>query len=116
MKPLTSISLDIKGRSWCFKLFTDRAFDRLHNPNDEGNAGMTLPNIYEVHFAKSEWDTVDIRHEIMHLLYHMSLTGSAEHDPSQVEETMCEITATHYHEIGLWSDRVTERFLNYHKT
>ena len=115
MKPLTSITINIKGREWCFKLFTDRAFDKLHNPNDEGNAAMTLSNIYEVHFAKSEWDLVDIRHELGHVFANMSRTSSAELDALQTEELMCEIIAHHATEIILISDRIAERFLNYDK-
>jgi hypothetical protein len=116
MKPIFSITLLIKGRDWTFNLFTDKAFNKLHNPNgDENNAGMTLPYSYEVHFSKSAWCPVDIRHEIGHILYFMSLNGSSEHDAGQVEESMCEIIGHHAPEIIMWSDRVAERFLNYNK-
>ena len=115
MKPLASITINVKGRDWTFKLFTDRAFDKLHNPNDEGNAAMTLPTKYEVHFAKSEWDLIDIRQELGHLFAYMSRTSSAELSAEQTEELMCEIVAHHATEIILISDRVAERFLNYDK-
>jgi hypothetical protein len=115
MKALASIILDIKGRPWTFKLFTDKSFDKMHNPNDEGNAAMTLASKYEVHFAKSEWDLVDIRHEVGHCFKTMSNTGSSELDAEQTEELMCEIIGHHCTEIILVSDKVAECFLNYHK-
>jgi hypothetical protein len=116
MKPLTSIILSIKGREWHFKLFTDRAFDKLHNPNgDENNAAMTCLNIHEVHFAKSDWCNTDIRHEICHVFYAMTNTSSAGHDPLQVEETLCEVFGQHGPEMITLADRVAERFHNYNK-
>lgn len=116
MKPITSLTLSIKGRDWTFKLFTDRNFDKIHNPEgDENNAAMTCPSIYEVHFSKSFWCPVDIRHELGHVLYHMTQTSSAGHDTLQVEETFCEIIGHNTPEIMMWSDRVAEKFLNYNK-
>lgn len=115
MKPLTSIVLSIKGRNWTFKLFTDKAFDKLHNPNGEDNAGMTVFSQYEVHFPKSEWDTIDIRHEVLHIFKFMCNTGSATLDPDQTEELLCEIFGNNGIEMCLIADRVAERFLNYHK-
>lgn len=116
MKPLASIILLIKGREWTFKLFSDRAFNKLHNiEGNENNAAMTIPTMYEVHFAKSDWCMVDIRHELGHVLYAMTQTASASHDPDQVEETMCEIIGQNAPEIILWSDRIAERFFNYDK-
>lgn len=116
MKHLAIIHRNIKGRDWIFKLLSDRVFDKLHNPEgDEGNSGMTLFNRYEVHFAKSEWDLTDIRHEISHIYFYMSNTGSAELDASQTEETMCEIFGKHGLEICVLADTISECFLNYHK-
>lgn len=116
MKPLTHILKNIKGKDWTFKLFTDKTFDKLHNPNgDEDNAGMTVFSKYEVHFPKSEWDLADLKHEIMHIYKFMSYTGSAELDASQTEELMCEIFGNHGLEMCVLADQVAERFLNYHK-
>jgi hypothetical protein len=117
MKCLTQITIPIKGRNWNFMLFSDRAFDKLHNsdPENNDNAGMTIFSQYEVHFPKSEWDLVDIRHEIGHILKFMCNTTSAELDSNQTEELMCEIIGNHGQEICMWADQIAERFLNYHK-
>ena len=109
------ITLSIKGRDWAFILMTDKSFDKLYNANenaeDNNNAAMTLTgNAYEVHFRKSDWDIVKIRHEIGHVLYRMSLVNDASHTPDQVEETFCQIIGHHGPEIELWTDRVAERF------
>lgn len=108
---MAEITIDIKGRPWSFKLLPDKRFDKLHNPGEVENAAMTVPTTYECHFRRSDWDVVTIRHELLHVLYNMSLTGSANLDPIQVEETCAEIVAHHATEIILWSDRITERFL-----
>jgi hypothetical protein len=107
-----TISLDIKGRTWTFILMADKKFDKLHNPDIESiNVAMTVPSIYEIHFRKSNWDLITIRHEIFHVLYSMGLSGSAELTPAQVEEMAAEIVGHHGPEICLWTDRVAERFL-----
>lgn len=107
-----TISLDIKGRTWTFILMADKKFDKLHNPDSESiNVAMTVPSIYEIHFRKSNWDLITIRHEIFHVLYSMGLSGSAELTPAQVEEMAAEIVGHHGPEICLWTDRVAERFL-----
>lgn len=108
---MSDITINIKGRDWKFILMTDKRFDRLYNVEDNGNAAMTLPTTYEVHFRKSDWDVVTIRHELLHVLYNMSLTGSAGMEPDQVEETCAEIVAHHAIEIIFWADRITEKFL-----
>lgn len=115
MKPLASIVLKIKGRNWTFLLLTDRAFNKLHNPEGESNAAMTLFTKYEVHFAKTDWSLVDIRHELGHCYYAMSQVGSSELTPSQVEETMCSIFGAHGPEMSLIADRIAECFFNYNK-
>jgi hypothetical protein len=111
---MSSITLSIKGRDWAFILMADKRFDKLHNnlDNQEGlNVAMTVGAIYEVHFRKSNWDLITIRHEIFHVLYNMSLSGSAELTPSQVEEISAEIVGHHSLEICLWTDRIAEKFL-----
>lgn len=108
------ITLNIKGRDWTFRLMSDKNFDKLHNSNekedDNCNVAMTLPTHYEVHFRKSDWCAKDIRHEIGHLLYSMTNTHTASHDPLQTEETFCEIIADHSAEIIFWSDLIADRF------
>lgn len=115
MKPLANITLKIKGRDWKFLLLTDKTFDKIHNPNGEENAAMTLPNRFEVHFAKSCWSLVDIRHELTHCFYAMSDVNSSDLTPSQVEETMCSIFGTHGPEMLVIADRIAECFFNYNK-
>ncbi len=119
MKHLASITLPLKGKNWTFRLFTDRAFDKMHNssvdPDENDNAGMTVFSQYEVHFPKTEWDIVDIRHEILHIYKFMSHTGSATLDAGQTEELLCEIFGNHGLEMCMYADQVAERFLNYHK-
>ena len=115
MKSLASITIPIKGRDWTFKLISDKQFDKAHNKEDEGNTGMTIPTQYEVHFSKSHWTIVDIRHEVGHVLKHMCNTHTADLDPGQVEELMCQIIGTYTPEIILISDRVAEKFLTYDK-
>lgn len=105
-----SIVINIKGRDWMFKLITDRQFDRLHNADGAERAGVTMVNQYECHFRKSDWAIIDLRHELGHCLYHMSLTGSSDLTPDQVEETMCQIIGYHTPDIILWSDRIAEKF------
>jgi hypothetical protein len=117
MKHLTSIDISIKGRNWTFKLISDKIFDKIHNsdPSDNQNAGMTIFSTYEVHFPKSEWDIVDIRHEILHIYKYMCNTGSTALDVDQVEELLCEIFGNNGLEMCMYADHVAERFLNYHK-
>lgn len=103
----TSIVLDIKGRQWTFILMSDAKFDKLHTPED---GAMTVPDKYEVHFRRSHWNSSFIIHELSHVLFNMSLVGSSELTPAQVEETMCDINGMHHGEIGLWRDRIAEKF------
>jgi hypothetical protein len=107
-----SLTLPIKGRDWQFVLLPDKTFDKLHNADGGGRAGVTMPNQYIVHFRKSDWCMVDIRHELGHVLKHMTHTGSVELSVDDMEELMCEIMASNYNEIGLWADRIAERFFN----
>lgn len=108
---MADITLDLKGRNWKFILLPDRRFDKLHNSNGESPAvAMTIPDTYEVHFRKSDWDIVTIRHEIAHVLFNMSMTGSAELTAYQVEETFAEIVGHNAAEIVVWAERVAERF------
>lgn len=113
MKPLASITINIKGRDWTFKLLSDRVFNKQHNPEDEGNAAMTLQSKYEVHFRKSDWSPNAIKHEIGHVLHFASLVGSSDLSAEDSVELMCEIIGEHTEEILLWSNRITERFLNH---
>lgn len=115
MKSLASIVIPIKGRNWTFYLLTDRAFDKLHNLNEEQNAAMTVPTSYSVHFAKNHWDLVSILHELGHVYYTMAEVNSSNLTPEQVEETMCSIIGANYQEIGLVAHRVAECFFNYNK-
>lgn len=107
---MSEITLEIKGRPWKFVLVTDKRYDKLHNKNGEDSVAVTMQGLYEVHFKKSCWDLITIRHEIGHILYNMSLTGSAENTPEQVQEIYCEIIGHHWSDIGIWTDRVAEKF------
>lgn len=109
---MSSISIDIKGRPWSFILMTDKRYDRLHNPDPEELSGaITLPTTYEVHFRRTNWDVITIRHELLHVLYNMSLVSSANLSTEDVQELCAEIVGHHSAEIILWSDRIAERFL-----
>ena len=114
MKSVTSITILVKGREWKFSLLSDRVFDKLHNsePENDQNGAMTLPPKYEVHFPKSSWNIIDIRHELGHVFYTMADVGSSNLTPDQVEETMCTIIGQNHAEIGLIADRVAECFFN----
>lgn len=113
MKHIAKITLSVKGRNWTFLLLTDRAFDKLHNPDGEQNAAMTMTSKYEVHFCKNHWDLTNIRHELTHCFYAMAEVNSSDLSPEQVEETMCSIIGQNYAEIGLISDRIAECFFNH---
>lgn len=115
MKHLAVSIKNVKGREWHFKLLADKTFDKIHNLEDEGNTGMTISSKYEVHFKKSEWDMVAIRHELGHVYFHMSGTVTADLTPLQVEETMCEIIGHNGPEIVMIADSISECFLNYHR-
>lgn len=108
---MSTVTINVKGRDWKFVLMPDKRFDKLYNAEGGSNAAMTVPSIYEVHFAKSCWDVVTIRHELLHVLFSMSLTGSTGLTPDQVEELCAEIVAHHSIEIILWADQITEKFL-----
>ena len=110
---MSSIVISIKGRDWKFTLVQDKRYDKLYNSEEEGegSAAITLPTIYEVHFRKSNWDIVTIRHELLHVLYNMSLVSSTNLSTEDVQELCAEIVAHHCTEIILWSDRIAERFL-----
>jgi len=118
-KILAETNIPVKGRKWRFILMTDRAFDKLHNSNEDEslnhNAAMTVPAKYEVHFPKSEWNIVDIRHELTHCYFYMSGTNSSELTPLQVEETLCEIMGKNGPELVMNADRVAECFFSYKK-
>lgn len=112
-KGKVSINLSIKGRDWTFSLLPDRSFDKLYNSDESKETittAMTLVGQYEVHFRKSSWTLVDIRHELGHVLYSMDHNNAAGLTPGQVEETMCEIVARNYADIGMWTDRIAEKF------
>lgn len=119
MKPLVSITLSIKGRPWTFKLFSDRVFDKIHNsdpdPEKNNNGAMTVPIHHEVHFPKSEWSVLDIRHELGHVFKFECNTESSVLDADQTEELMCEIIGTHAQEICLLSDQIANKFLIYQR-
>jgi hypothetical protein len=104
------ITLQIKGRDWEFSIIPDKTFDKIHNPNDEGHSAMTLPNQYKVQFRKSDWCIKDIRHELGHVLKHMSHTGSVDLSAADMEELMCDQYASNYADVGLWTDKIAEKF------
>jgi len=109
---MTDITLDIKGRKWKFVLVPDKRYDRQHNPGPEDDSvAITLPDLTEVHFKKSSWDMVTIRHELAHVLFNLSLVSSASLTPDQVEETFAEIIAHHCSEIIVWSDQIAHKFM-----
>jgi hypothetical protein len=108
---MADVTIDIKGRPWKFVLLPDKRYDKLYNEDPEDmSAAITLPGIYEVHFRKSDWDIVTIRHEIMHVLYNASLVSSADLKIHDVQEICAEIVGQHASEIVVWSDRVAQRF------
>lgn len=109
---MKEIIVPIKGRNWKFILMTDRRFNRLHNSDGSDRPAITIPYSYECHFRKSDWSIIDIRHELGHVLYHMSLTASSDLTPDQVEETLCSIIGYHTPEIVLWSDQIAEKFFS----
>lgn len=115
MKHIAQLSIDIKGRPWHFKLFSDRNFDKMHNDEEMSTGAITIPSKYEVHFSKSTWDLNFIRHEIFHIFYAMSEVASSDLTPDQVEETMCSIGGAYLQDIALISDRVAECFFNHNK-
>lgn len=107
---MSDISLEIKGRSWKFILLPDKRFDKLHNADGGLQTGITMANQFEVHFRKSDWCITDIRHELCHVLKHMSHTSTVDLTAEDTEELMCELVASNYSEIGVWSDRIAEKF------
>lgn len=113
MKYLAKTVQVIKGREWTFYLLSDKVFDKLHNPEGESNNAMTLPPKYEVHFPKSSWNIIDIRHELGHCFFAMTETMSSNLDVEQVEETFCSIIGNNLPEIQLISDRIAECFFNH---
>lgn len=111
---MSDIVIPIKGRNWRFVLVPDKRYDKQYNsePNEEGDsAAITLPDLNEVHFKKSVWDIVTVRHELAHVLYNMSLVSSADLTPGQVEETFAEIIGHHSSEIIFWSDLIAHKFM-----
>lgn len=106
----SSIVLEIKGRPWTFILMPDKTFDKLHNQNGELQTGMTIASQYEVHFRKSDWCIVDIRHELGHVLKIMTHTNSVDMTPDDMEEHMCELYASNFADVGVWTDRISEKF------
>jgi hypothetical protein len=71
---------------------------------------MTILMTREVHFRKSDWDLLTIRHELLHVLYAMSLSGSTDLDAVQVQELCAEIVGHHTPEIVVWTDQIAEKF------
>ena len=102
------ITLNIRGRDWTFSLISAMKFDKLHNADTKGRTGVTIIPSYEVHFK--EWSMVDIRHELGHILYAMNRGETSDPTPDQVEEIMCQLIAFHHSDIGVWADRIAERF------
>lgn len=108
---MSSLVINIKGRDWKFLLMPDKRFNKIHNPDEDGNAAMTVPSTYEVHFRKSDWNVATVRHELLHVLFNMSLVGSADLSTTDVQEICAEIVAEHAIEIVLWADRISEKFI-----
>ena len=111
MKSLASITLDIKGRPWTFKLFTDKVYNKAYCTDDEESLATTLEDKYEVHFRKTGWSPITIKHELGHVLHFSSLVGSTSLTADDSIELMCDIIGAHCEEISFWSNRITERFL-----
>lgn len=106
----SSITLNIKGRDWEFILVPDKTFDKLHNQDGGARPAVTMPNQYRVEFRKSDWCLVDIIHELGHVLYHMNESGTADLTADQVEETMCQLMARNYFDIGRYAGLIAEKF------
>jgi len=101
-----SITISIKDRNWSFNLLADKTFDKLHNPvGDEHHCAMTMSNQYRVDFRKTDWCLEDIIHELGHVYKAMTETVTADLTPLQVEETMCQIMAKNYFDIGRTLDK-----------
>jgi hypothetical protein len=109
-KVIKEITLSIKGRDWSFKLLTDASFNKLHNYDDGDRPAVTMPQQYEVHFRKSDWTVIDIRHELGHVYYAMSDNESADPTPGQVEEQMCTIIGNYLADIAYYLDRIVEKW------
>lgn len=109
---MSNIVLSVKGRDWNFILIPDKRYDKLHNHTENDHSmAITLPTVYEVHFRKSDWDLGTIRHELLHVLYAMSLVGSTDLSISDVQEICAEIVGQHTPDVVLWTDRIAEKFL-----
>lgn len=109
---MKSITLSIKGRDWTFNLLSDKKYDKLYNQDEDQSVAMTVHSAYKVDFRKSDWDLISIRHELFHVLHQMSLVSSTNLTVSDVEELGAEIIGHHYADIGIWTDRIAEKFFS----
>ena len=105
-----SITISIKDRNWSFNLLADKTFDKLHNCDGDSRCAVTMANQYRVDFRKTDWCFEDIIHELGHVYKAMTETVTADLTPLQVEETMCQIIAKNYFDIGRNAGLITEKF------
>lgn len=81
--------IDIYGDSWGFYLIPDD--DNVIA--DETAAAETDIDKREIYFRKSELEYTVVLHELWHVLFHYSFTGSAGLDSDQLEEISAELFA-----------------------
>lgn len=98
-----SITLDIKGVSYEFILQSPQTYKRNHGSD---SAAITYVKDKKVFFRTDEFTNGTIRHEISHVLFAESHTGSSDLSADQVEEVFCEIIAEMYFQIGQICDKI----------
>jgi hypothetical protein len=98
-----SIVIEIKGNHYEFILQSPQTYKRNHGSD---SAAITYVKDKKVFFRTDEFNNNTIRHEIAHILFAESHTGSSDLSPDQVEEVFCEIIAEMYSQIQQICDKI----------
>lgn len=103
MRKKKSIEVEIKGVLYEFILQNPQTYKRNHGSDSDA---VTYIREKKVYFRTDEFTPQVVKHELGHVFFAESHTGSSDLKPDQVEEVFCEILAELYFQIGAVCDRI----------
>lgn len=101
--------LKIRGQDWTVKLLPIDSFYRIY---DEGIAALTNVETKEIIFNPEDLSLSTVIHELTHAYFSASHVISANLNPDQVEEVMCDVIG----EFGPEIIRTGRKLTKYLKT
>jgi len=109
---MRSITLNVKGTDWTFRLLGDKAFTKKHKSEEgEVTEAITILESKVVEFNKIYLKPTVVIHELTHVFFGSSLVETASLDKNQVEEVMCEINAHHIMDIVAMTNKILQAFM-----